>query len=154
MKNLDRISGIILFLLGLGIFLKSLTYPIGSFRSPGGGLFPLLASIILMILAGVMTMQAYSKKASGELPPTSFFTSKEAPKRILCGFISLLAFRYLLPVIGFGPSTFVFILMLAKFLGHYDWKVSILFSAVTAVVAYYLFQIWLKIPMPQSILRI
>jgi hypothetical protein len=44
--------------------------------------------------------------------------------------------------------------MLAKFLGHYDWKVSIFFSAVTAVVAYYLFQVWLKIPMPPSILRI
>ncbi len=154
MKNLDRISGIILFALGLGVFLKSLTYPIGSFRSPGGGLFPLIASIILMILAGVMTMQAYFKKDSGEPGPTSFFTSKEAPKRILYGFISLLAFRYLLPVIGFGPSTFVLILMLAKFLGHYDWKVSILFSVVTAVVAYYLFQIWLKIPMPPSILRI
>jgi hypothetical protein len=153
-KNLDRISGIILFLLGLGICLKSLTYPIGSFRSPGGGLFPLLASIILMILAGVMTMQAYSRKDSGEPRPTSFFTSKEAPKRILYGFISLLGFRYLLPVIGFGPATFVFILMLAKLLGHYDWKASILFSAVTAVGAYYLFQVWLKIPMPPMILKI
>lgn len=154
MKNLDRISGIILFLLGLGIFLKSLTYPIGSFRSPGGGLFPLLASIILMILAGVMTMQAYSKRASGEPPPTSFFTSKEAPRRILVGFIALLGFRYLLAVIGFGPSTFLFILFLARFLGHYSWKTSLFFSVVTAIAAYYLFQVWLKIPMPPMILKI
>ncbi|MBI5967795.1 MAG: tripartite tricarboxylate transporter TctB family protein [Deltaproteobacteria bacterium] len=154
MKNLDRISGIILFLLGLGIFLKSLTYPIGSFRSPGGGLFPLLASIILMGLSGAMTIQAFWKKNTEESSKASFFSTKDAPKRILFGFMALLGFRYLLPVIGFGPSTFLFILLLAKSLGHYSWKMSIFFSVLAALVAYYLFQVWLKIPMPQGMLRI
>ena len=152
MKNLDRLSGIILFLLGLGIFLKSLTYPIGSFRSPGGGLFPLLASILLMALAGSLILQAFWKKDKGEASPASFFSSKEAPKRILLTFIALLGFRYLIPIIGFGPSTFLFILFLGKFIGHYSWKVSIFFSLVTAVVAYYLFEVWLKIPMPRTII--
>jgi len=154
MKNLDRISGIILFLLGLGIFLKSLTYPIGSFRSPGGGLFPLLASILLMGLSGAMTIQAFWKKNTEESSKAPFFSTKDAPNRILFGFMALLAFRYLLPVIGFGPSTFLFILFLAKYLGHYSWKMSIFFSVLTALAAYYLFQVWLKIPMPQGILKI
>jgi cellulose synthase/poly-beta-1,6-N-acetylglucosamine synthase-like glycosyltransferase len=154
MKNLDRISGTILFLLGLGICLKSLTYPIGSFRSPGGGLFPLLASIILMGLSGAMTIQAFLKKGTPESSPASFFSGKEAPKRILLGFTALLAYRYLLPIIGFAPATFVFIFILAKFLGHYSWKVSIFFSVATASVSYFLFQVWLKIPMPQSLLKI
>jgi len=154
MKKTDLISGIVLFALGLGIFLKSLTYPIGSFRSPGGGLFPLLASIILMALAGIITIQTFFRKDTEEALKTAFFTTKGAPSRILLGFIALLGFRYLLPLIGFGPSTFLFILFLAKYLGHYSWKMSIFFSVLTALVAYYLFQVWLKIPMPQGILRI
>ncbi len=152
MLNIDRICGIVLFSLGLGICLKSLTYPVGSFRSPGGGLFPLLASIILMALAGILTIQAFLKKEAKEKERAPFFSGKEAPKRIFLGFIALLGFRYLLPVIGLGPSTFIFIFFLAKFLGHYNWRVSIPFSLATAVAAYYLFQVWLKIPMPRTII--
>ena len=144
-------SGIVLFLFGLGIFLKSLTYPIGSIRSPGGGLFPLLGSITLVGLTAVMTIQAFlGKKGEKE----NFFPAKEAPKRIFLGLLSLVGFRYLLPVVGFGPSTFIFILLLARFLGHYSWKVSLVFSALTTVTSYLLFQVFLKVPMPRSLLGI
>ena len=148
MMKLDRISGIFLLLLGLTVFLTCLTYPIGSFRSPGAGLFPLLASVILLILAGIMTVQAFLKKDLAESSPARFFSSKKAPQRILAGFIALLGFRYLLPVIGFGPSTFVFILFMSRFLGNFSWRVSLFFSLITAILVYYLFQVWLKVPMP------
>jgi hypothetical protein len=105
-----------------------------------------------MALAGILTIQAFLKKEAKEKERAPFFSGKEAPKRIFLGFIALLGFRYLLPVIGFGPSTFFFILFLGKFIGHYSWKVSIFFSLVTAVVAYYLFEVWLKIPMPRTII--
>jgi hypothetical protein len=54
-------------------------------------------------------------------------------------------------VIGFAPSTGVFIFFLSRFLGKYGWVVSIIFAALTAVAAYYLFQVWLKIPMPRPV---
>ena len=118
MKNLDGLSATILFLLGLGIFLKSLTYPFGSLRSPGGGFFPLLASILLMGLSGSMTVQAFLKKEAGEASKASFFPGREALQRIFLSFLALLGFRYLLPVIGFGPSTFLFIFFLGKIVGQ------------------------------------
>ena len=153
MKRRDLISGIILFCLGLAIFLKSLTYPIGTFRAPGGGLFPLLAAIILMGLAGALTIQALLKKIAQD-KKTPFFPGKEAPQRILLGFIALVGFRYLLPVVGFAVSTFLFILFLSKYIANYGWRVSIFFSVLTALIAYYLFQVWLKIPMPPALLKI
>ena len=151
MKNIDIISSAVLFFFGLGIFLKSLTYPIGSFRQPDGGLFPLLASIILILLSAILIIQAFLKK-TGEGFSKPFFPGKEAPKRIFGGFLALVGFRCLLPVIGFACSTSLFILLLAKFLGNYSWKVSLLFSILTALIAYYLFQVWLKIPMPRLII--
>jgi putative tricarboxylic transport membrane protein len=153
MRNLDRFSGIFLLILGTAVLLKSLTYPIGSFRTPGGGLFPFIASILLISLSALLTLQAFLTKGGKAVAPTPFFPEKGAPRRILLGFAGLVGYRYLLPVIGFAPSTGIFILFLIKFLGGYGWKASIFSASVTAIIAYYLFQVWLKIPMPLPILR-
>ncbi len=152
MNTLDRISGIFLFILGTAVFLKSLTYPIGTFRTPGGGLFPLIVSILLIGLSAILTLQVFLSKRGKEVAPTPFFPEKGAPRRILLGFAGLVGYRYLLPVVGFAPSTGIFILFLIKFLGGYGWKTSIFYALVMALVAYYLFQVWLKIPMPLPIL--
>jgi len=151
MKSLDRISGIILFLLGLGICLKSVTYPVGSFKAPGGGLFPLLISIILMGLSGLMTIQTFGEKDKWEALKGSFIPRKDSYRKIFIGVIAMLSFRYLLPVIGFALSSFIFIFFVATFLSKYRWNVSLLFSVLTTLVFYSLFQLWLKVPMPQTI---
>lgn len=150
--NIDRIAGIILFLFGLVICIESLSYQLKSAHSFGAFFLAMLASLFLMLLSGVMIINSFLKKDKSETPKAPFFIGKEAPKRILIGLISLLAFRYLLPVIGFGPSTFLFIFSLAIFLGHYNWKVSIFFSALTALVTYFLFQVFFKVPTPIGIL--
>lgn len=155
--NIDRISGIILFLFGLVICLKSLSYQLKSLKplsSPGPFSLSLLASLFLVILSVFIIINSFPKKDKIEASKAPFFPGKEAPKRILIGLVSLMAFRYLLPVIGFAPSTFLFIFSLAIFLGHYSWKVSLFFSSLTALVVYYFFQVWFKIPMPIGIFRI
>ena len=146
--NRDQISGIFLFGLGVAVFLKAMTYPLGTLRKPGGGLFPFIASLLLIGLAAVLTVQSFRRKGGGQASRTPFFPNKEAPRRILLGFAGLLGYRYLLPVIGFSASTGVFIFFLSRFLGRYGWAVSIGFAVITAVSSYYLFQVWLKIPMP------
>ena len=153
MRNLDVISGMVLFLFGLGIFLLSLRYPFGSLRAPGAGLFPMIASTILMIFSGFIMGHSFFKKHM-EDAKSSFFPGKEAPKRILLGFSFLLMFRYLFPIIGFAPSAFCFICVLSKFLGHYSWKASLLISTCSALGSYFLFQVFLKIQMPRGIFGI
>ena len=150
--NREKITGIFLFGLGLAVFLKSLTYPLGTLRKPGGGLFPFIASVLLMGFSAALTVQAFRGREVDSSSRTRFFPEKEAPRRIILGFAGLLGYRYLLPVIGFGPSTAVFIFFLSRFLGKYGWMVSIGFAALTALAAYYLFQVWLKIPMPRPYL--
>jgi putative tricarboxylic transport membrane protein len=145
----DQITGIFLFGLALAVFLKSLTYPLGTLRKPGGGFFPLIASILLMGLAALLTIQAFRGKETDKASQAPFFSEKEAPRRILLGFAGLLGYRYLLPVIGFAPSTAAFIFFLSRFLGKYGWVMSAVFAVITAVASYYLFEVWLKIPMPR-----
>jgi hypothetical protein len=153
MKDIDRISGVIFFFLGLGICLKSLTYPIESLKTPGAGLFPLFISIIMMSLSAVLAIQTFLQKDK-ELIKVSFSPAKGAAQRVLLGFVALLTFRYLFPLVGFAFSIFILTFFLAKSLGQYSWKFSIFFSMLTALMAYYLFQVWLSIPMPQGSLGI
>jgi hypothetical protein len=153
MKNLDLISGIILLVAGVAVLMQSLSYPIGTFRTPGAGLFPLIASILLLGLSAALTLQAILPKKGRAIAPAPFFPEKGAFRRILLGLTGMIGYRYLLPVIGFGPSTGIFMLFLTKFLGGYGWKISLFYSAVSAVAFYYLFQVWLQIPMPLPLLR-
>lgn len=153
MKHLDFISGVALLALGTAVFVTSLSYPTGTFRSPGAGLFPLIASILLLGLSAILTIQAFLSRKGKEPAQNPFFPEKDAPQRILLGFAGMIAYRYLLPIIGFAPSTGLFILFLIKFLGGYGWKTSIFFALAMALVAYTLFQVWLKIPMPLPWLR-
>ena len=150
----DRITGILLFGLALAAFLKSIAYPLGTLRRPGGGLLPFIASVLLMGLSAVLTVQAFRAAPDEKTRPVPFFPEKEAPRKIVMGFGALLGYRYLLPVIGFGASTGVFIFFLTRFLGKYSWRISIVFAILTAVAAYFLFQVWLKIPMPRPFIRI
>jgi len=149
----DRISGIVIFAIGLGVCLTSLKYPIGTLPKPGGGFFPLLASIVLLGLSAVFIFQSFTAKAGENSSAGSFFPGKKAAKRIFCGFAALLAYRYLIPVIGFAPATAMFIFFLEKFMENYSWKKSIFFSLATAILSYYLFQVVLKIAMPIPMLK-
>jgi putative tricarboxylic transport membrane protein len=149
----DRISGIVIFAIGAAVGLASMSYPIGTLQKPGGGFFPLLASILLLGLSAVFIFQSFTAKGGENSSAVSFFPGKEASKRILCGFAALLGYRYLIPVIGFAPATAVFIFFLGKFMERYSWKKSIFFSVATAISAYYLFQVVLKIAMPIPTLK-
>lgn len=152
MKDRDFAAGIILFLIGLGACLKSLTYPIGSVSSPGAGIFPILSSIVLMGLSGALIMPSLLKKKNGENPQRSFFNEKVGLRQVLSGILALVIFRYLLPVFGFALSTVVLIFYLTKLLGDYSWKFSFFFSLITAFLAFLLFEIGLKIPMPKGMI--
>jgi len=153
MRYLDSVSGAILFFFGLVICLTSLRYPLGSFHSPGAGFFPLLASLLLMSLSAVLGIYPFLKKRELRGRKVSFFSGKEAPRRILLAFVALVAYRYLLPILGFGPATFVFFSLVVKRLGHYSWRASLLFSLLAALGAYFLFQVWLKVQMPVGMFK-
>jgi hypothetical protein len=85
MKNLDLISGIVLLVGGAEEFLKSLSFPIGTFRTPGAGLFPIIASILLICLSAILTLQAFLSKKENGVEPSPFFPEKGAPEEFSWG---------------------------------------------------------------------
>lgn len=149
----DRISGIVFSLIGASVLIASLSYPVGTLQKPGGGFFPLLAAALLLGLSVVFTFRSFTGRVeTGATGP--FFPTRETPRRIVFGVIALVAYRYLIPGIGFAPATGVFILVLARFLENAGWTRSLLFAVLTAAASYYLFQVVLKINMPVPVIRL
>ncbi|MCU0559219.1 MAG: tripartite tricarboxylate transporter TctB family protein [Desulfobacterales bacterium] len=144
----DRVTGVIFLAIGVAVCLTSLTYPVGTLQKPGGGFFPLLASILLLGLSAIFTLQGFAAAKRQEFGSAPFFPNKKALQRILCGIAALTAYRYLMPIIGFAPATVCFIFILSRFLEGHSWPKSIFFSLATGALAYYLFQVLLKIAMP------
>jgi len=73
---------------------------------------------------------------------------------VLLSFGFLMIFRHLFPLLGFAPSTFIFIFSLARFLSRFGWRTSLFFGGSAAIGAYLLFQILLKIQAPRGIFGI
>ena len=154
MKSLDRVSGLVLLVFAVAVLAKSTEYPLGNLQMPGAAVFPILASSLLIVIAGAIAIRGFSKPGKDPGSSESAALSRKTFGRIAAGVGALVAFRYLLTFIGFAPACFLFILFLAKALGRFTWKSSLVFSAVTAVTCFYLFQVILKIPMPGGIFGI
>jgi len=152
--NLDRISGIVLFVIGSIVLATCLSYPIGTFQKPGGGLFPLMASILLMGLSALLVLQSRGVQGGGATGVTPFFRSREAPKRIGLALLCVVGYRYVFPLIGFASSTGLLIFVMSVFLADYGYKRSIIFACITAILSYYLFEVGLKIPMPTPLVKL
>jgi hypothetical protein len=140
-------------LIGAAVLVASLKYPIGTLQKPGGGFFPLLAAALLLALSAVFTFQCFMRRPSvaqadgGSAKPSAL-------RRIGFGVAALVAYRYLIPVIGFAPATALFIFALSRFLENASWARSLVFALATAAASYYLFQVVLKIQMPVPMVRL
>ena len=149
MNRNESAGGIVLFLLGAVTTLLSLSMPIGTFRKSGTGMFPLILGILLMFLSGLFLLRLFLKTqatretlSAGELPASS--------KQLLLFFGTMVLVTLFFNRLGYPLSSFLVMVVLLKILGMKRWSSNILISLPTAVVCYFLFVQWLKIPLPKG----
>jgi hypothetical protein len=148
-KN-DVVTGFVLFVFGVAVFIGSMSYQWGSLQEPGPGFLPRLASAILILLALFIIGGSLMKR--GKISAQNFFPTRDAPTRVAIAVGAFFAFRLLFPILGLAPTTFLFFLLITRLLGHHSWGTSFIFSLLTTALSYLLFQVWLDIPMPKSFL--
>ncbi len=156
MEKRDLLSGFTLLIFGVIIFIGSMGYPFGKIDNPGAGFIPRIASLILIIISLSIMIIAYRKymgrKGGGAYK--TFFSTRDGPKRIILACAFLLAYRLSFPILGFIPTNFLFFLFVTRSLGNFRWRISFTFSFLSTLMAYLLFQVFLRIQMPPGILKI
>ncbi len=138
-----------IFLFGAVTTLLSLRMPIGTFRMGGTGLFPLILGILLMFLSGLFLLRLFLKTRStpeksspGGIPGSS--------KQLVIFFGAMVLVTLLFNRLGYPLSSFLLMLALLRILGVTRWRINLPLSFITAIVCYFLFVQWLKIPLPKG----
>lgn len=147
MKRKDQMSGGFWFFISLIVIQQSLSMRLGTFRHPGPGLIPLIWGVTLAILSGMTIIKASlrSIESTGrmKLRVTGFSLGR------LLGVIGiLLAFTFVFPHLGFFFSIFWVLVFL--FRDSNKWRVPIFAAALTVVLGYLLFHVFLQIQFPRG----
>ena len=139
-----------IFLFGGFTTVLSLRMPIGTFRMAGTGLFPLCLGIILMILSGVFMLNVFFQEKKRK---TERVSSVETPGSgmVMILFLGTMVFITLFfDRLGYPLASFILMVALLRILGMKKWARNLTLSVGTAIVCYFLFVQWLKIPLPKG----
>ena len=146
MKKAEVIPPLVWLMIGVIICFSSAGLRLGSWRHPGPGLFPFLIGCVILLLSMSLTIQQFLKKTqNGHIWP-----NPAGLKRIIAVFAMLVFYVLALEPLGFIPCTFLFFVAIFKSLGQKSWKYALLTGVTVAVLAYVVFQIWLKTNLPRG----
>jgi hypothetical protein len=154
----DALSGAILLLFGGGYLWYALRYPLGTLDNPGPGVFPLAVGLPLVILAAVQLARSGGRLLMA-LPtptadpsvtdPTGTPLKRGRTEGALWLMVGVLVL-YLLVVsaVGFLASTFVLVIICSKVMRTCGWVRPIFLAVGVLLACYFLFLVWLKVPLP------
>jgi hypothetical protein len=146
--SINRVSGVIILLLGLAIVWQASLLKLGSFRVPGPGLYPLLLGLVTVFLSMFLIFPSGAKEKGRSLP------DGRTTKRVAGVYAVLLLYLGILEYVGFLAASFLLILYLFAVVGKKTLKVAALRALIVTVLAYLLFDVILKTQLPKSILGI
>jgi hypothetical protein len=139
------------FLAFIALFgIEALNYPIGaSLRKVGPGFFPLvclafLAIFTVLLLVG--SIKEWPKKLRAHWPHSAI------PALLVLS--SVFAYGFVLPMLGFLITTFLFSLLLFFYGYPRRFFLTVLGAAVTSILAVLVFEVWLKIQFPHGLIGV
>jgi len=150
MSKADRISGSFWFIFSLIVSIESYRLGLGTLHQPGPGFLFFWTSIALGIMSLVILIRAVEKKRARE-PEVSIF-EKQNKTKIVFVLISLFLYALLMEKVGFILVTLLLFIFLLGVIEKKRWLFTIFASIAVTVVAYLIFEIWLKSQLPKGLL--
>lgn len=137
MKRLDLASALFFATVAAAFAAASLFHGLWARGGvPGRGGFPFLVALVMIGLCVAQAVLAWRHErgeASGFPEPQSWW-------RLGMTLAALAAYPLVLPRAGFALTTFLFLVVLVRFIEPQTWLKSLVFAAVTAGVAHVLFR--------------
>lgn len=146
----DFLVGIFLAIFGLWVFIQAGEYSSRGVNSYGPNFWPQVLASLLVAASLILLWQTWSVK------PLHWITSIDRS-----GFIQVataiavsIAYVFSMEQLGFLLSSFIFMFIMVKLLGHGGWIKPMAVAAGVTLVIYGIFHLFLKIPMPHGIFEV
>lgn len=151
MKRSDLILALVLFVGSIWFIFEALNMPLIAGKAPGSGWMPLLLGFLMAFLSVLLFLSAVRRPESQDTP-VHWPKGRGLVNNI--GIVVGLAISVaLLQLAGYLVSTFAFLLGLLFLLGRYNWKFATGMAAASTAVLYWVFKIWLSIPLPSGLIK-
>jgi hypothetical protein len=137
----DRWSALGLAVLALGYLLAGRRYPLDTLATPGPGIVPLVAGLVLLALA----IWQFLAAPRSEPDPAAGGPRPRAPL-IMSAVLALYAAT--LPVLGFLLTSFALVFVAARLMGLDGWWRPAALALGVTVASRLLFGTWLGVPLP------
>lgn len=147
MSKRELITLLLWLLLSAVVALQSMRFGLGSFHTPGPGFLTFGVSLVIGLLVVILFLNAAGKKLNRDVPP--LFRGKKI-KSVIYGFSLLIAYPLLLDKLGFFLCTFLFMMGCLKLIERKRWSTAISASVSVALVAYFVFDVWLLVQFPKG----
>lgn len=153
MRENDRVGSLVLLGVAVAACVGAAQHEVGTLSSPGPGLFPLLLGVVLGVLSLlILVRDLQARLAAAPSVPSGGVAA--FGKEIICVLLALVAYSLLLIPLGFIITTFVVFGFLLRFVTKQKWYLAVVWAAVLAVGAYVIFDVFLRVPLPQGVLGV
>lgn len=125
--------------------------PVGTWKSPAPGFFPLVLSFLLSVVAAFLLWTALAK-GKKEASRIAFFASSAGRTRVWLTVLALVFFNLSLETLGFLLTSFLFLAFLIRVLSSQKWMVILGGSFLFSFSLYVLFDLLFKLPLPRGVL--
>lgn len=139
----DFWSGIMFTVVGIGFAVGATNYSMGVSARPGPGYFPLLLSIILAILGGIVLFKSLTIETEGGDPIGSI-----AWRPLLVIVVGITFFGAALPRLGMVITIPILILISSLAGDEFKWKGVLVNAIVLTVFSWLIFVAGLKLTIP------
>jgi len=143
MISRDRVAAIALLLFGAGGALEARRLNLGSAGSPGPGFFPFWLAVGLCAVATALLLVRPAVVSLVVAPAERLRSGK-----VLLALAASAIYAFLLSLVGFVASTFVFLLFMLMLIEQRHIISSLAIAAASAAVCHVLFKTWLDVQLP------
>jgi hypothetical protein len=140
--NSEIVGSFFWILFGVFFALGATKLQVGTIRHIGSGLFPMIMALVLIFFSVLNLVQGAMRSSR----PIERIAWKKQVAIAMC----VIFYGFLLDIIGFLVSTFILMLVFfALFFGiERKWGKVLVYSSVTALTAWLLFAVVLRVPFP------
>ena len=151
-KEIRPVEGIFWIVLGLIICILSWQFDLGSLVEPGPGFVAFVSGLFISGIGLAMILsRIFSKEARRSGPDATSPFQAVAWSRLTYALVLLLAYILFFDILGFVVATFLLMWSMSFDRERKNWVSSLLFSLITVIISYLIFEVWLSCQLPRGV---
>ncbi len=144
-----------LLLAGLVYQYMALKMPRGGIAMPGPGFYPMAVGVFLIVTALACLLQELrNPDTPRQAAPPLDEATPEGNRVGQTVRLTALMVGYILALkpLGYPVAIALFLLVATRIFGSKNWFVAVIFAGILTAASYFVFILWLKVPLPLGIL--